>query len=85
MTAPDLDQELKALRAEVEALNKQMKEIRRRGPGEKVEDLKAKGEAAAARAEERAKALATEIEKHPLGSALIALGIGFVVGRLIGR
>ena len=85
MNAPNVDQELKALRAEVEALNKQVKDIGRRTASEKVQDLKAKGEAVAARAEERAKALTTEIEKHPLGSTLIALGVGFVVGRLIGR
>ena len=78
MAAADLDQELKALRAEVEALTRQVRELKSApGPG-KIAGMKAKGE-------QRAKELAAEIEKHPLGSALIALGIGFVLGRLLGR
>lgn len=87
-----LDAELDDLRAEVERLNKALDEAKtamRDVVGEHAESLREKAGAIGGDINDKAKEgwheLQTQITEKPVQSALIALGIGFVISRLLSR
>jgi capsule polysaccharide export protein KpsE/RkpR len=74
--APDIE----TLRAEIEALEKALAEAR----GETsfgMEDAEAIGE----RLQEGLGDIQKQIDAHPVPSALLAFGLGFLIGRLLAR
>ncbi|MEX0839929.1 MAG: hypothetical protein WD034_10370 [Parvibaculum sp.] len=74
--APDIA----ALRAEIEALERALAEAR----GETsfgMEDAEAIGE----RLQEGLGDIQKQIDAHPIPSALLAFGLGFLIGRLLAR
>tara|TARA_R110000824_G_scaffold390760_2_gene587400 strand:- start:65367 stop:65666 length:300 start_codon:yes stop_codon:yes gene_type:complete len=87
-----LDAELEDLRAEVERLTKALDEAKtamRESLGEHAETLREKAENVGGEINDKAKEgwheLQTQIAEKPVQSALIALGIGIVLSRLLSR
>ncbi len=87
-----LEQEVRDLRQDVAALRKALREeASKRQAGaaaaaaENVERLRTAAADAGTRAQERLEQLEEQIEANPVQSVLIALGVGFVIGRLLSR
>lgn len=77
---PDEKATIEALQAEIEALKKTLEEAR----GEAsfgIEDAEAIGE----RLQEGLGDIHKQIDAHPIPSALLAFGLGFLIGRLLAR
>ncbi len=72
------------LQAEIEALQAALEEARA-AAGAADEDLAANAEAVAERMQEGLQDIHKQIDAHPVPSALLAFGIGFLIGRLIAR
>jgi ElaB/YqjD/DUF883 family membrane-anchored ribosome-binding protein len=72
------------LQAEIEALQAALEEARA-AAGDADEDLAANAEAVAERMQEGLQDIHKQIDAHPVPSALLAFGIGFLIGRLIAR
>jgi ElaB/YqjD/DUF883 family membrane-anchored ribosome-binding protein len=91
-----LEQEVKDLRQDVAALRKALREeaAKRKestrakleeAAAENVERLRTAAHDAGGRAQEQIEDLEKRIEANPVPSVLIALFVGFVLGRLLGR
>lgn len=85
-----LEQEVKDLRQDVAALRKALREEatrRKAAPGaaENVERLRTAAADAGTRAQAGFEQLEKQIEDNPVQSALVALFVGFLLGRLLGR
>lgn len=89
----DLQRELKALRAELTALVKSVKDIGTHQAEtvsahvrELIDEAGERVRMTASEAKRRGEAAADEVEamitRHPLSSVLVALGLGFVIGTL---
>jgi ElaB/YqjD/DUF883 family membrane-anchored ribosome-binding protein len=74
-----LQEQLQQLRTDFAALSETLKELARHGISEAAQRATAPGEKAWV---EGAEALSQEIEEKPIASALVALGVGFVLGVL---
>ena len=79
-TGPTIEE----LQAQIEALQKALEEARA-ASGEMGDDLAANAEAVAERMQEGLQDIQKQIDAHPVPSALLAFGIGFLIGRLIAR
>lgn len=79
-TGPTIEE----LQAQIEALQKALEEARA-ATGEMDDDLAANAEAVAERMQEGLQDIQKQIDAHPIPSALLAFGIGFLIGRLIAR
>ncbi|MDX5367458.1 MAG: hypothetical protein LPK88_13400 [Alphaproteobacteria bacterium] len=79
-TGPTIEE----LQAQIEALQKALEEARA-AAGAADEDLAANAEAVAERMQEGLQDIQKQIDAHPVPSALLAFGIGFLIGRLIAR
>lgn len=79
-TGPTIEE----LQAQIETLQKALEEARA-AAGETNEDLAANAEAVAERMQEGLQDIQKQIDAHPVPSALLAFGIGFLIGRLLGR
>lgn len=79
-TGPTIEE----LQAQIEALQKALEEARA-ATGEMNDDLAANAEAVAERMQEGLQDIQKQIDAHPIPSALLAFGIGFLIGRLIAR
>lgn len=75
---------IEELQAQIEALQAALEEARAEA-GEAGEDLSANAEAVAERMQEGLQDIQKQIDAHPVPSALLAFGIGFLIGRLIAR
>lgn len=75
---------IEELQAQIEALQAALEEARAEA-GEAGEDLAANAEAVAERMQEGLQDIQKQIDAHPVPSALLAFGIGFLIGRLIAR
>lgn len=91
-----LEREVKDLRQDVAALRKALREEvdrRKESPraklegmaAENVERLRVAAEEAGGKAQEGLDRLEKRIEANPVQSTLVAFGVGFVLGRLLGR
>jgi len=91
-----LEREVQDLRQDVAALRKALREEaakRKASPRAKLEDaaaenverLRTAAEEAGSKAQESLDRLEKQIEANPVPSVLAAFGIGFVLGRLLGR
>lgn len=72
------------LQAQIEALEKALDEARAAMPDE-AEGVLADAEAIRERVQEGLQDIQTQIDAHPVPSALVAFGIGFLIGRLLTR
>lgn len=79
-TGPTIEE----LQAQIETLQKALEEARA-AAGETNENLAANAEAVAERMQEGLQDIQKQIDAHPVPSALLAFGIGFLIGRLLGR
>ncbi|MFN4354414.1 hypothetical protein [Parvibaculum sp.] len=79
-TGPTIEE----LQAQIETLQKALEEARA-ATGETGEDFAANAEAVAERMQEGLQDIHKQIDAHPIPSALLAFGIGFLIGRLIAR
>lgn len=77
---PDPKPTVEELQAEVEALKKALEEARDETPFG-IEDAEAIGE----RLQEGLGDIQKQIDAHPVPSALLAFGLGFLIGRLLAR
>ena len=76
------DSELEKLHAEIAALKKALEEERgRKSPRFSKENVEELG----ARFQDSVTDLEKQIDANPVPSALIAFGIGFLIGRVLGR
>lgn len=75
---------IEELQAQIEALQAALEEARAEA-GEAGEDLAANADAVAERMQEGLQDIQRQIDAHPIPSALLAFGIGFLIGRLIAR
>ena len=76
------ESELEELRAEIAALKKALEEERaRKAPPFSREDVEELGE----RLQDGMTDLEKQIDANPVPSALLAFGIGFLLGRVLGR
>jgi ElaB/YqjD/DUF883 family membrane-anchored ribosome-binding protein len=82
----ELSRELKALRADLAALAGTVKEMAAQRAEAVVENISETVRMTAAEAQQRGEALAGEVEEmirnRPLTSLLVALGVGFLVGKI---
>ena len=96
MSSEALEQEVKELRQDVAALRKALREeaAKRKASArakleeaaaENVERLRTAAQDAGGRAKESIDQLEEQIEAKPVQSVLVALFVGFVLGRLLGR
>ena len=72
---------IEALQAEIEALRKALEEARGDEASFGVEIAEAVGE----RLQEGLDDIQKQIDAHPVPSALLAFGLGFLIGRLLAR
>ncbi|MEP2827747.1 hypothetical protein [Parvibaculum sp.] len=72
------------LQAQVEALQAALDEARAAMP-EEAEGVLADAEAIRERVQDGLQDIQTQIDAHPVPSALLAFGIGFLIGRLLTR
>lgn len=72
------------LQAQIEALEKALEDARAAMPDE-AEGVLADAEAIRERVQEGLQDIQTQIDAHPVPSALVAFGIGFLIGRLLTR
>lgn len=77
---PDPKPTVEELQAEVEALKKALEEARGETPFG-IDDAEAIGE----RLQEGLGDIQKQIDAHPVPSALLAFGLGFLIGRLLAR
>ena len=81
-TSKNADSELEKLRAEIATLKKALEEERgRKAPPFSMEDVEELGE----RLQDSVTDLEKQIDANPVPSALIAFGIGFLIGRVLAR
>lgn len=79
-TGPTIEE----LQAQIEALQKALEEAHA-ATGEIDDDFAGNAEAVAERMQEGLQDIQKQIDAHPVPSALLAFGIGFLIGRLIAR
>jgi len=72
------------LQAQIEALRKALEEARAAAP-EEAESILADAEAVRERVQEGLQDIQGQIDAHPVPSALLAFGLGFLIGRLLTR
>lgn len=75
---------LEELQAQIAELQKALEEARAAMP-EEAEGVLADAEAIRERVQDGLQDIQTQIDAHPVPSALLAFGIGFLVGRLLTR
>lgn len=81
---PDPKPTIEELQAEIEALKETLREALEETGGETsfgIEDAEAIGE----RLQEGLGDIQKQIDAHPVPSALLAFGLGFLIGRLLAR
>jgi chromosome segregation ATPase len=71
------------LQAQIEALQKALEEARAAAPD--AESILADAEAVRERVQEGLQDFQKQIDAHPVPSALLAFGLGFLIGRLLTR
>ncbi len=76
---------IEELQAQIEALQKALEEARAAMPGEDAEGMLADAEAIRERVQEGLQDIQQQIDAHPVPSALVAFGLGFLIGRLLTR
>ena len=75
---------IEELQAQIEALQKALEEARTAAP-EEAESILADAEAVRERVQEGLQDVQKQIDAHPVPSALLAFGLGFLIGRLLTR
>lgn len=75
---------IEELQAQIEALQKALEEARTAAP-EDAESILADAEAVRERVQEGLQDVQKQIDAHPVPSALLAFGLGFLIGRLLTR
>jgi len=75
---------IEELQAQIEALQKALEEARAATP-EEAESILADAEAVRERVQEGLQGIQGQIDAHPVPSALLAFGLGFLIGRLLTR
>ena len=75
---------IEELQAQIAALQKALEDARDAAP-EEAESILADAEAVRERVQEGLQDIQTQIGAHPVPSALIAFGLGFLIGRLLTR
>ena len=75
---------IEELQAQIEALQKALEEARAAAP-EEAESILADAEAVRERVQEGLQDVQKQIDAHPVPSALLAFGLGFLIGRLLTR
>lgn len=75
---------IEELRAQVEALQQALEDARAAMP-EEAEGVLAEAEAIRERVQDGLQDIQQQIDAHPVPSALLAFGLGFLIARLISR
>jgi ElaB/YqjD/DUF883 family membrane-anchored ribosome-binding protein len=81
----ELKQEFARLRADMSELTETLKRLARSTAEEGRERLRSTAEQSREHARQRWDSIEREIEQRPMTSVAIALGIGFILGKLLDR